>query len=331
MEKIVAVVVTYNRVELLRECIEALRLQTKKPDCIFVVNNGSTDSTEAWLSQQSDITFITQENIGGAGGFATGIEWAYKSGYSWIWCMDDDGFPDSQALEQLILNEPHQRALLNCAVINKEDRKQFVWKTKNYKTIDEVKETLIEGVAHPFNGTLIHRAIIERVGFPKKDLFLWGDETEYFYRIIKQNNFPFYTVATSLHFHPAAAFSLKNDWDFKSAWKMYFYVRNRFHVHRAKFSSKFFSLFHYVAFLIAFSGMIMVYQKSDKLKKLSFLAWPIKDALFHNFSATPSFILYQLNLRSAKTQQSGWMKSFRYVWNAVQAGFTPSRTKAANV
>lgn len=331
MERIVAVVVTYNRVALLRECIEALRTQTRKPDCIFVVNNGSTDSTEAWLKKQSDITFITQENIGGAGGFATGLEWGYKNGYSWMWCMDDDGYPDPQALEQLILNEPHQRALLNCAVVNKEDRKQFVWKTKDYKTIDEVTETLIEGVAHPFNGTLIHRAIIERVGFPKKDLFLWGDETEYFYRIVKQNNFPFYTVSTSLHYHPAAAFSLKNDWDFKSAWKMYFYVRNRFHVHRAKFSSKFLSLFHYVAFLIAFSGMIMVYQKSDKLKKLSFLAWPIKDALQHNFSATPPFILYQLNLMSAKPQTSGWIKSFRYVWNAVQAGFTPSRTKAANV
>lgn len=331
MEKVIAVVVTYNRVTLLRECIDALRKQTRKLDCILVVNNGSTDGTESWLKEQSDITFISQENIGGAGGFATGIESAYSQGYSWVWCMDDDGYPDSRALEELLNNEPHQRSLLNCAVINKEDRKQFVWKTKNYKTIDEVKEKLIEGVAHPFNGTLIHRSIIERVGLPKKDLFLWGDETEYYYRIVKQNQFPFYTVSTSLHYHPAAAFSLKNDWDFKSAWKMYFYVRNRFHVHRAKFNGKILGFFNYFTFLVAFTGMIMIYQKTDRLKKLSFLAWPIKDAINHNFSATPSFILYQLNLRKSKPANFVWTKSFRNAWNAVQGGLFPSRAKAANV
>ena len=67
MEKAIAVVVSYNRSNLLAACIDALRNQTRKPDAILVVNNGSTDNTEAWLQQQQDIFFITQKNKTNAG------------------------------------------------------------------------------------------------------------------------------------------------------------------------------------------------------------------------------------------------------------------------
>jgi len=91
MEKAIAVVVTYNRLHLLKECITALRNQTQKPDAILVINNGSTDDTGKWLLSQPDLLVISQGNTGSGGGFETGIQWAYKNGYSWIWCMDDDG------------------------------------------------------------------------------------------------------------------------------------------------------------------------------------------------------------------------------------------------
>ena len=58
MEKVIAVVVTYNRQKLLSECITALRNQTRKPDAILVVNNGSTDDTGANIT-----TDINQLNL----------------------------------------------------------------------------------------------------------------------------------------------------------------------------------------------------------------------------------------------------------------------------
>ena len=125
MEKAIAVVVSYNRQSLLSECIAALRNQTHKLDAILVVNNGSTDNTEKWLLAQPDVFFITQKNVGSSGGFNTGISWAYKHGYSWIWCMDDDGYPKEDALENLLKNETPECSLLNCAVVNKEDKKNF--------------------------------------------------------------------------------------------------------------------------------------------------------------------------------------------------------------
>ena len=286
MEKAIAVVVSYNRQKLLSECITALRNQSRKLDAILIVNNGSTDNTEEWLQQQPDVFFITQKNVGSSGGFNTGISWAYKHGYSWIWCMDDDGYPKEDALEKLLNNKTPERCLINCAVLNKEDKKTFVWKTKDYKTIDDVDDDIIHGIGHPFNGTLLHRDIVEKVGVPKTALFLWGDETEYYYRIIKKHKFPVYTVADSIHYHPAAAFTFKNDWDYKTSWKMYFYVRNRLHVHNAKFTNKVLALVNYSFFLLAFAGVILVYQKTDRIKKLNFMIWPMADALSNNFSVT---------------------------------------------
>jgi rhamnopyranosyl-N-acetylglucosaminyl-diphospho-decaprenol beta-1,3/1,4-galactofuranosyltransferase len=294
MEKAIAVVVTYNRRTLLTECITALRNQTRSLDAILVVNNGSTDDTSSWLEQQSDLITINQNNLGSSGGFATGINWAYKNGYTWIWCMDDDGYPKENALENLLDADDGCLRLLNCAVIDKEDKKSFVWKTQNYKTLDEVDRKIIEGIGHPFNGTLLNRRIVERVGVPKPNYFLWGDETEYYYRIVRRNEIPVCTVADSIHYHPSTAFSVKKDWDFNSGWKMYYYVRNRFYVHQAKFNNKAVALFNYCCFIIAFAGVIMLYQKTDKMKKLGFIMWPMADAFSKNFKATPPVILTKL-------------------------------------
>ncbi|RYY49504.1 MAG: glycosyltransferase [Chitinophagaceae bacterium] len=295
MEKVIAVVVTYNRQQLLSECIDALRSQTRRPDTIFVVNNGSTDNTEAWLKSQNDISFISQGNTGSAGGFYTAIEYAFKNGYTWTWCMDDDGYPKNDALEELLNADNGEMKLLNCAVLDKEDKTSFVWNTGSYKKHTEVKEDVIAGVAHPFNGTLLHRKIVERVGLPKASFFLWGEETEYYYRITKINNIKPYTITKSIHYHPATRFTVKGDWDHPTGWKMYYYVRNRFPVLKAKFNNRVLGFLAYACFLIAFAGVIIVFQKTDRLRKLGFMFVSFKDALAGNFDTTPSTVLARLH------------------------------------
>lgn len=89
---IIAVVVTYNRIELLKRNIRCLQ-QNKPVSSIIIVNNGSTDGTTEWLASQKELTVINQPNVGGAGGFYTGIQHAYNAHADWIWCMDDDVFP----------------------------------------------------------------------------------------------------------------------------------------------------------------------------------------------------------------------------------------------
>lgn len=314
MEKVIAVVVTYNRQNLLSECINALKNQTKKLDKIFIVNNGSTDDTEKWLEQQPGIEFITQLNSGGAGGFNTGINYGYKNGYSWIWVMDDDGYPKEDALEKLLEDDTEQLCLRNCAVLNKEDKKSFVWKTKNFRTIDEVKTNVINNVCYPFNGTLLHRKIVERVGLPKASLFLWGDETEYYYRIIRKNKIPFYTVTNSIHYHPATAFTYKADWNYSTGWKMYYYLRNRFYILKSKFSKNLaLASLMYIGFLILFAATVVVFQKTNKIKKLSFIFWPATDAFANNLEATPEAIIKRLTEKTPYTHvfTDKYFKGFR--------------------
>ena len=100
------VVVTYNRLSLLKECIDALRHQTYKNFRIVIVNNGSTDGTCEWLSLQNDLIVISQENSGGAGGFYTGLKYVAEHAYDYCWFMDDDVICNVDALQELLWAVP---------------------------------------------------------------------------------------------------------------------------------------------------------------------------------------------------------------------------------
>ena len=102
MEKVGIVVVTFNRLTLLKEVIESLRIQTFRDFQIIVINNGSTDDTETWLKEQRDVKTITQANLGGAGGFYTGMKYVAEQGFEYCWIMDDDVICSPTALEELL-------------------------------------------------------------------------------------------------------------------------------------------------------------------------------------------------------------------------------------
>ena len=105
--KITAVIVTYNRVELLRKSVAHLLAQSRKPDSILIVDNASSDETEAFccelMKERKEIEYLRLlENTGGAGGFYTGIKVAIKRGADYIWGMDDDAFAQREALEKIV-------------------------------------------------------------------------------------------------------------------------------------------------------------------------------------------------------------------------------------
>ena len=100
-EKIGCVVVTYNRKQLLYECLSALLKQSYPIDEIFLIDNASTDGTQSFLEEKGIIHnkeiinekafqylsynnltkvnyIILNRNIGGAGGFNEGLQRAIK-------------------------------------------------------------------------------------------------------------------------------------------------------------------------------------------------------------------------------------------------------------
>ena len=98
--KILAAVVTHNREKLLERCLGHLKKQTRPPDDIVVINNGSTDGTLAMLKRKK-VRAVTQDNLGSAGGWRRSIDEALNAGADAVWLMDDDGYPDPRALEVL--------------------------------------------------------------------------------------------------------------------------------------------------------------------------------------------------------------------------------------
>ena len=73
--KVISVVVTYNRLTLLKGCIEALLNQDYENTEILIVDNNSTDGTREYVkevveqhSEKMKMLFL-EKNIGGAGGF----------------------------------------------------------------------------------------------------------------------------------------------------------------------------------------------------------------------------------------------------------------------
>ena len=97
-----AVVVTHNRIDLLKQCVAHLENQTCACD-ILIVDNASTDGTAQWLESKPELNYRnTGANLGGAGGFNLGMRWAVEKGYDFVWVMDDDCLPQSEALQKLL-------------------------------------------------------------------------------------------------------------------------------------------------------------------------------------------------------------------------------------
>ena len=208
---VLAVVVTFNRLDELKVCVAALKSQSYGSLNILVVNNGSTDGTKEWLTQQSDVIVINQENLGGAGGFYTGMKYMYYNVYEWLVMMDDDGIPDKNEIKNLIqsydkvVSAVGKEVILNALVADKDDKDYtaFLWARGSRRTtkITELQKEQFFNDIHPFNGTLVKRSVIEKIGMIKKEMFIWGDEKEYMARAI-HNGIGLYTVPAAIHYHP---------------------------------------------------------------------------------------------------------------------------------
>ena len=101
------IVVTYNRRNLLKDCIEALLKQNYKKQEILIIDNASTDGTKEYIDNLIDnkkvFYFNTGANLGGAGGFNYGVREALKRNYDYVWLMDDDTIAENNnALKSLV-------------------------------------------------------------------------------------------------------------------------------------------------------------------------------------------------------------------------------------
>ncbi|TYL52039.1 glycosyltransferase [Nocardioides sp. BGMRC 2183] len=214
--RVQAVVVTFNRLSLLQRLLARLATLDRL-DGVLVVDNASTDGTGAWLRQHAADLGVRhrtlEENTGGAGGFHAGLAWAMEAGADLAWLMDDDGLPEPDCLD-LLLERVESDGLEFCgpAVVAEQDPARLCFPIRlpgGTRVVHEMaavtaaaRDGLIDDVVIPFNGVLVTRDLVQRIGLPREEFFIWGDDVEYLWRA-QRAGARIATVAAATFAHPA--------------------------------------------------------------------------------------------------------------------------------
>lgn len=211
---VAAVVVTYNRKELLLECLDCLatqdlgRLGDAYELSVIVVDNASTDGTQEALAPLVAsgrlVYHNTGENLGGAGGFNFGMRVAVEAGYDFVWVMDDDCMAHSDTLRELLLageGLDGDYGYLTSVCLWTDGNPCTMNRQRHplHTTIEDFTPELQPCTLASFVSLFVPADVIAELGLPIKDFFIWTDDWEFTRRVSRVH--PCYVVGTSVVTH----------------------------------------------------------------------------------------------------------------------------------
>lgn len=195
MNEVVAVIVTYNRKELLRECLEKVRQQQNAGADILVFDNASTDGTREMMGGLEDGNTVRyhreEKNLGGAGGFCRGMEIAVLLGYKYLWLMDDDTQPRPDALEKLLSADRRLGGRYGFLA------SRVLWTDGSVCAMNRQRVSLFRDVKDDANrpekvimssfvSLFIRSSVVCQAGLPIREFYIWSDDWEYTRRISRR-------------------------------------------------------------------------------------------------------------------------------------------------
>lgn len=193
---VAAVVVTYNRSNILRQNITCLLAQNYKCD-IYIIDNASTDDTREAVNSFTDERvhyFNTGGNLGGAGGFEFGIRQAVRDRYKLLWTMDDDTLPAPSALSELLSGgQGLDWGALSSAVYwtdgaickaNRQKKTLFTFISDSELAGDKPVKIRMAS----FVSLLVKSEVVIELGLPVGEYFIWTDDYEFTGRISRKHN-----------------------------------------------------------------------------------------------------------------------------------------------
>lgn len=283
--KISVVLVTYNRLPLLKEAVDAvLDLKKNLPEDVqldlYVIDNASTDGTASYLvplAKDSVIHLVhSSKNLGGAGGFNLGMKEAMKNNPDYVWLMDDDTIVQSDSLNPLLEQmkaHPHasffsSRALWTDGTDNKMNEQRLMEKNVGQPAVRCREATFVS--------LMVNADAIRKYGLPIKEFFIWGDDIEYTRRL--SSRMESYYVPGSVVLHKTATNSGSNIViDSKERIPRYRYAyRNEVFI--AKEEGTFRKL-RQMAKILYHSGNVLLKSKEDKKEKLQVIWSASKEGL----------------------------------------------------
>lgn len=296
-----AVIATYNRKKPLSKCLSNLKV-CDSLDAIYLIDNASDDGTldllknEGYISELSPLNsneiWKTSSNLknqngktikfyyrrnyvngGSAGGFHDGIREAYKEGYKWIWVLDNDSITKKDSLGKLLEKTELSESIgFLCSKV--------LWCDGNVHIMNIPQiQPLVKDI--PFNkfensnvsviracswlSLLIKREVIEEVGLPLKEFFVWAEDIEYTNRMTENNYLGLY-VADSIVYHETKK-NYSDDIiaaDIENLVKYSFGIRNNLYLMKQRSILLFILLLSYNLIFVNFN--ILKNRKDNKLK-----------------------------------------------------------------
>ncbi|RCJ37614.1 glycosyl transferase family A [Nostoc punctiforme NIES-2108] len=213
MPKVSIVIPAYNSLKFLPETMESVFKQTFKDFEVLVVNDGSSDDTEHWVSQIADlrVKLITQENQGLSGARNTGI--AHASG-EYIAFLDADDLWEPTKLEKqvLCLEENSEIGLIYTWVALIDENGNFTGRVfKNYAENDVWHKLIEHNIVESGSVAMVRRQCFDTCGVFDRNLRSFVEDWDMWLRIASR--YPFKVMKEPLVYYRQHSTSASKNWE----------------------------------------------------------------------------------------------------------------------
>lgn len=234
------VVCNYNKEAYIVNCVESILASDTNDFDVYVVDNASTDRSVELLREKftDRITIIENaQNLGGSGGFNTGLREALKGGYRYLMCIDNDVILEKSAIralyEFLETNPEVGMAGSKVCIMDVPDRIQTYGAMidfENYAAKDLYRNYLddaqIPEVVYcdyvPACSLMVRTDAVKKVGIMPEENFIYWDDMEWGYRFC-QAGYRVAAVSASRIWHKRGGAVAQN------TFTKYYFFRNRIH------------------------------------------------------------------------------------------------------
>ena len=213
MPKISVVIPAYNAMAYLPETIANLLSQTFDDFEVIVVNDGSSDETEQWVSQISDprVQLVSQENQGLAGARNTGIANAQGE---YIAFLDADDLWEATKLEKQmrVLEENPEVGVVYTWVAYIDENGESTGRVFKHQAEGEVWKNLAErNIVECGSVAMVRRCCFETVGVFDRNLRSFVEDWDMWLRIASR--YPFKVVKEPLVYYRQCSSSASRNWE----------------------------------------------------------------------------------------------------------------------
>lgn len=199
MKTIGIVICNFNKKDYVISCIQSVLESNKTDFDIYVVDNASSDGSAQAIKEtyKNKVTLLENtENLGGSGGFNTGLREALKKDYKYLVCLDNDVLLDENAIDSLynFLEEHPEVGMVGSRVYHMEMPDTVQQFGLNIDFDNYCLETLYEN--HKEDGTIpevvycdavatcsmmVRTSVVREIGVMPEANFIYWDDIEWGY------------------------------------------------------------------------------------------------------------------------------------------------------